>query len=141
MKLSEAKVKPAEFRNRYVLGEGYPWVLGVGPYYEIRLQQGPMVTDGVVQICWPEELWAKNLPKYQLVLERVETLDDCFDKDVFIHDWEIELVSLGAVARVLLAACKAAKWYIEHRATKHAVEILDDALVYAQKHVDEYDIV
>lgn len=63
--------KAREFKDRYVLGEGYPWALGIGPYYEINLHPEPYVQGERVPLDWPDELGSNLLPKYRLGLERV----------------------------------------------------------------------
>lgn len=60
----------SRFKDRYVLGEGYPWALGDGPYYEINLQPEPYESERI-PLEWPDELGSNLLPKYRLVLERV----------------------------------------------------------------------
>jgi hypothetical protein len=64
-------VKRSKFKDRYVLATGYPWAVGseLNPI-DIRMVRGPM---GVVpiQLKWPKELWEPSLPRYRLVLEKV----------------------------------------------------------------------
>ena len=64
-----------KFKSRYVLGEGYPWATGIGtvdsPYDTIVLHRDSMMGQRM-QINFPTELWSKDLPKYRLVLERVD---------------------------------------------------------------------
>ena len=65
-----------KFKSRYVLGEGYPWVNGLGPgthypYYEVVMNEENMTSDRI-KINWPDELWENDLPKYRLVLERID---------------------------------------------------------------------
>lgn len=60
-----------EFRERYVLGEGYPWAMGIGPYREVVLSKTSLGLDPQ-DLNWPDELWRKDLPQYRLVLERVD---------------------------------------------------------------------
>lgn len=73
MKSEGDKSAPKDmYKERYVLAEGYPWADGLGPYYNIAMCQAP---TGVVKVAviWPEELWLNaGLPRYRLVLERVE---------------------------------------------------------------------
>ena len=59
------------FHKRYVLGEGYPWAYGVGPYTEVGLNTSQRGVSPV-KLKWPKTLWAANLPRYRLVLELVE---------------------------------------------------------------------
>lgn len=62
-----------EFPERAVLAEGYPWAVGTGPYYyEIRMDKNNLAGSGVVALRFPEELWRADLPRYRLVLERID---------------------------------------------------------------------
>ena len=61
-----------KFKKRYILGAGYPWAMGTGPYREICLSNLQISPDKI-ELDWPEELWDTALPQYRLVLERVET--------------------------------------------------------------------
>jgi len=62
-----------KFKDRYVLGTGYPWAMGLGkPYVEIAMLKGKLLGFGFKPLKFPEILWNKDLPKYRLVLERVE---------------------------------------------------------------------
>ena len=66
-----SKARTRTFKKRYVLGEGYPWAIGESPYRAISLSKqsiGISLTD----LEWPEELWYEHMPKYRLVLEKVE---------------------------------------------------------------------
>lgn len=66
------KAKLRKFKRRYELGEGYPWALGIGaPYTDVRLSK---VARGMAaeHLNWPPELWSPDLPKFRLVLERVD---------------------------------------------------------------------
>ncbi len=60
-----------KFPERIILGIGYPWAYGVGPYFEIGLNS---FNTGVLpkKLKWPKELWHKDLPKYRLVLEKIK---------------------------------------------------------------------
>ena len=62
--------KPTDFPDRIVLGEGFPWANGTGPYFEIGLRD-VQVGGRNLQIFWPDELWSKTLPRYRLVLEKI----------------------------------------------------------------------
>lgn len=64
--------KSTKFKNRYILGEGYPWAIGISPFFEINLHEGPNIIDERIKLDWPDELWSRGLPRYCLVLERVE---------------------------------------------------------------------
>ena len=62
----------ARFADRYVLGEGYPW--GYGPLERetaVGVNKYPLGVDAV-GLKYPPALYNKELPKYRLVLERVE---------------------------------------------------------------------
>jgi len=60
-----------KFKKRYVLGTGYPWVLGgKSPQQVICLAVDAIGLD-TVTLNWPKELWDNELPQYRLVLERV----------------------------------------------------------------------
>ena len=58
------------FKKRYILGEGYPWAYGKEPYKNIGLVKNSQGVDSI-NLVFPSELWKDNLPKYRLVLERV----------------------------------------------------------------------
>ncbi len=60
-----------QFKDKYVLGEGYPWANGTEDYKEITLKNVALAGLNIV-LNFPEELWSKKVPKYRLVLERVE---------------------------------------------------------------------
>lgn len=64
-------MKKPKFKKKYVLGEGYPWALGVEKHKETSMVDR---TKGVSPIVldWPEELWSADVPKYRLVLEKVD---------------------------------------------------------------------
>ena len=59
------------FKNRYVLGEGYPWMMGVGENKKLSLSETPIGLRTVF-LDFPLELWSPDLPKYRLVLEKIE---------------------------------------------------------------------
>jgi len=63
-------MKKTKFKNKYVLGEGYPWALGLGPYHSVGVVKGSVGVN-YVPLKFPKELWSSKLPKYQLVLEKV----------------------------------------------------------------------
>jgi hypothetical protein len=61
-----------KFKDTYVLGEGYPWVMGLGPNYrELALCSKPAGGPDMY-IKFPIELWDVKVPKYKLVLKRVK---------------------------------------------------------------------
>lgn len=64
------------FPARIVLGTGYPWAMGTGPeYHQISLGKSPMGFSPQ-RLNWKRTLWAKDVPKYRLVLELIETPND-----------------------------------------------------------------
>lgn len=67
-----------KFCKRYVLGEGFPWAMGTKDYKEIALSKTAIGFSPVV-LDFPAELWnANKLPRYRLVLERIdETNNAC----------------------------------------------------------------
>ena len=58
------------FQDRYVLGEGYPWALGAKKYTDICLVKDNIGVNKVI-LDWPIDLWIKDLPRYRLVLEKI----------------------------------------------------------------------
>lgn len=64
-------MKKPKFKTRYVLGEGYPWALGREPYTLICLVKKSPGADKI-ELNFPEELWLEDVPKYRLILEKVE---------------------------------------------------------------------
>ena len=75
MKKKTDTPKEPQFPSRVVLGEGFPWANGLGtkenPYKEVTLRDKPVAGQPIV-LSWPTSLWKKNVPKYRLVLEKVE---------------------------------------------------------------------
>lgn len=59
-----------EFKERYVLGVGYPWALGINIYKTMALCLERTGTNYKI-LDWPKELWRHDLPKYRLVLEKL----------------------------------------------------------------------
>ncbi len=59
------------FGKRYELAEGYPWAMGVGDHFEVAMREENIASRNV-KLDWPEILWSPELPKYRLVLERVD---------------------------------------------------------------------
>jgi hypothetical protein len=59
-----------EFKDRYVLGVGYPWAFGEEPYQQIGINIDPEGINSVI-LQFPNELWDSRLPKYRLVLEKI----------------------------------------------------------------------
>ncbi len=64
-------MKKSKFPSRILLATGYPWANGVGPYYEITMRKGPKSSLNEA-LRFPKALWSENVPKYRLVLERVD---------------------------------------------------------------------
>ena len=62
-----------KFKDRYILGVGYPHPIGIGPIYSRLCLSKDKNALIVIELDWPNELWwDKDLPQYRLVLERVE---------------------------------------------------------------------
>ena len=60
------------FKKRYVLGTGYPWLMGFGEQRTIvALAQEP-IGFSPIYLTWPEEFSSNELPQYRLIFERVE---------------------------------------------------------------------
>ena len=64
-------MKRIKFKKRYVLGTGYPWAMGLDPYLTIAVNKNNMGVEPF-ELNFPKELWSTKLPKYRLVLERVD---------------------------------------------------------------------
>ena len=61
------------FPDRFVLGEGFPWALGMGKSYQsvsmcVR-RCGEVWFTG---LDWDNVFWSPDCPRYRLVLERIE---------------------------------------------------------------------
>jgi hypothetical protein len=67
----KTKTAKTAFKKRYVLAEGYPYALGTGGYVEAAMCADNTGVN-LVRLDWPKELWSAKLPKYRLVLERME---------------------------------------------------------------------
>lgn len=63
--------KAKKFQDRYILGEGYPWAMGKGPYTEVGLTEHNRGTL-FQELAFPKKLCGIDVPKYRLVLERVK---------------------------------------------------------------------
>lgn len=59
------------FLDRYVLGEGFPWEMGIDEHVAVALSETALGFSPL-KIDFPKELWNKSLPKYRLVLERID---------------------------------------------------------------------
>jgi len=64
------------FKKRYILAEGFPWAVSksakeINTYLELQMRDAPF-GGSVVPLDFPKELWCPTLPKYRLILERVE---------------------------------------------------------------------
>ena len=64
-------MKKIKFKKRYILAIGYPWAMGLGPYFSLAMNKN---NNGVnpFELKWPKELWNLSLPKFRLILERVD---------------------------------------------------------------------
>jgi hypothetical protein len=62
--------KKQVFKDRYVLGSGYPWAFGV----ESKMVGVNEAGTGMKtkSLKFPKTLWSKDIPKYRIVLERVK---------------------------------------------------------------------
>lgn len=60
-----------KFKHRYILGEGYPWALNNPPYKAVVLRKHIRL-HLFQELVLPNELFADDLPKYHLVLEKVK---------------------------------------------------------------------
>jgi len=60
-----------KFKDRYVLGVGYPWAYGTSNHEQIGINAFPNRNLPIV-LAWPYELWERDVPKYRLILERVK---------------------------------------------------------------------
>jgi hypothetical protein len=69
-----------KYKKRYVLGEGYPWMHGLATekHIKISLSRASMGT-AFIALDWPEELWKPDLPKYRLILERINEKKESTD--------------------------------------------------------------
>ena len=59
------------YPKRVILAEGYPWFLGIGPYYQMQMEVEPIHSDAI-PLDVPGGSWDNDLPKYRLILERVD---------------------------------------------------------------------
>lgn len=66
-----ADKRDGKFKDRYVLGEGYPWAWGLKPYQTIGINKEKNGLNAK-NIKFPKKLWEYEVPKYRLVLERVK---------------------------------------------------------------------
>ena len=71
---NRTKKNRIKFPDRFVLGEGYPWLYGTGkpdnPYYRIGLNKKPTAMNAI-ELNWDSKLWQTTIPRYRLVLERI----------------------------------------------------------------------
>jgi hypothetical protein len=63
--------KKGKFKDRYVIGEGYPWGYGVKKIMMMGLNY-KKIGMNTKQLKFPKALWDTNIPKYRIVLERVK---------------------------------------------------------------------
>ena len=62
-----------KYPRRVVLGEGYPWMFGVAHGENTTIQLRDVGVGGSpVQLAYPDCLWAEGLPRYRLILERID---------------------------------------------------------------------
>ena len=59
------------FKDRYVLGEGYPWPIGIDCYDSIALSESKEYAK-FIDLSHIEDLWSPTVPKYRLVLEKIK---------------------------------------------------------------------
>ncbi len=62
--------KKVVFPDRIVLGQGYPWAMGTGPYYCAAVTEHQRGCTPI-HLDWPQDLWKPSVPQYRLVLERI----------------------------------------------------------------------
>lgn len=60
-----------KFKDKYVLGVGYPWIYGYENYIQVGINKNAMGCIPI-ELNIPKELWNKDVPKYKLVLERIK---------------------------------------------------------------------
>jgi len=58
-----------KYKEKYVLGEGFPWAYGL----ECRMLALNERAVGLnpIKLKFPRELWNEDVPKYRLVLEKL----------------------------------------------------------------------
>ena len=59
------------FLKKYILGIGYPWLMGVDENIAVALSETQMGFSPVT-LFFPTELWNKEVPRYRLVLELID---------------------------------------------------------------------
>ena len=64
-------MKKLKFNKRYVLGEGYPWAMGMKIYTSVALVRAPKGVE-LIPLDFPIDLWSSAVPRYRLVLEQVK---------------------------------------------------------------------
>jgi hypothetical protein len=64
-----------KFPKRYVVGEGFPWATGMGrvdaPYDSLKICSEPLGAR-FMALRFPIELWQADMPRYRVVLERLD---------------------------------------------------------------------
>ncbi len=73
MDMNKGNVK---FPDRIVLAVGFPWATGTGskiePYQSVMMLRSRFgIGTDAKRLAFPKVLWARSLPQYRLVLERV----------------------------------------------------------------------
>ena len=63
-----------KFKKKYVLGEGYPRALGLQSHYDKVFLCKESSGSDLIALNFPDELWTKEMPKYRLVLERINKI-------------------------------------------------------------------
>ena len=62
-----------KFKSRYVLGEGYPFVHPKLPPFKLGIWD-KLFDPHCIELDWPYEMNELEIPKYRLVLERIEVI-------------------------------------------------------------------
>ena len=66
------KAKKPKFKNRYVLAEGYPMPIGdVSKPYTMIVMWEENMSSSRIPLNVPQDIFSNELPKYRLILERV----------------------------------------------------------------------
>ena len=66
-------MRKPRFKKQYSLGIGYPWFYGIDPTKteQLGLNKGPTGVSPI-QMKIPQELHNCELPKYEIILRRVD---------------------------------------------------------------------
>jgi hypothetical protein len=68
----EKRTKKIKFKDKYVLARGFPWASGIGKYFEIAMSSVRGGFSKRVQLNFPKELWDLDVPRYDLILQKVK---------------------------------------------------------------------